>query len=91
MSYRVKPKQDWILIKAELMPDKTEGGIIIPDKSKGRPHKAVVLAIGPTVKDVGVGESIVFGKYAGTIIHLENEQFMVIREDDIIASYELTD
>jgi len=88
MSYKVKPKKDRLIIVAEKQKDVTDSGIIIPEKSKGRPHKAVVTATGPDVKDIVVGEKIVFSKYAGTVVNLDDETFLIIREEDVIASYE---
>tara|TARA_B100002003_G_C13783088_1_gene387677 strand:- start:325 stop:591 length:267 start_codon:yes stop_codon:yes gene_type:complete len=88
MSSILKPKKDRLVIEAKKQKDITEGGIIIPDKAKERPHKAVVISIGPEVEDIVVGEKIIFSKYAGTVVKLDKKAFLIIREEDVIASYE---
>jgi len=88
MSSTLKPKKDRLVIQAKEQKDISDGGIIIPDKAKERPHKAVVMAIGPEVTDIVVGEKIIFSKYAGTVVKLDKKSFLIIREEDVIASYE---
>ena len=88
MSSILNPKKDRLVIEAKKQKDTTEGGIIIPDKAKERPHKAVVISIGPEVEDIVVGEKIIFSKYAGTVVKLDKKAFLIIREEDVIASYE---
>jgi len=85
MNCRLKPKNDRVLISPDKTPDKTEAGIIIPESAKDRPNQATVLSVGPKVENIKEGERILFGKYAGTTFHLDDESFLLIREQDVIA------
>jgi len=85
MNCRLKPKNDRLLISPDVLPDKTESGIIIPESAKDRPNQATVLAVGPKVEDIKEGERILFGKYAGSTFKLDDESYLLIREQDVIA------
>jgi chaperonin GroES len=68
---------------------KTAGGIIIPDTAKEKPQRGVVVAAGPGKKDepvtVKVGDTVLYGKYAGTEISVDGEDLIIMRESDILA------
>jgi len=69
--------------------NKTASGLIIPDTAKEKPQKGKVVAVGPGTKDenmtVKVGDSVLYGKYAGTELKLEGTDFLMMRESDILA------
>ncbi len=77
--------------------EKTKGGIIIPDTAKEKPQEGKVIAVGPgkilengtkLTLDVKVGDKILFGKYSGTEIKIEGEEFLMMREEDILGVIE---
>ena len=87
---KIRPLQDRIIVKRIAEEEKTKGGIIIPDTAKEKPQRGKVLSISevdekgnkPTVK---VGDTILYGKYAGTEITVENKEYLIMRESDIFA------
>ena len=85
----IKPLADRVLVEAAAAEDKTAGGIIIPDTAKEKPQKGTVVAVGPGKKDepmtVKVGDSVLYGKYAGTEITVDGESYLIMRESDIVA------
>jgi len=86
---KIKPLADRVLIEPAAAEEKTAGGIIIPDTAKEKPQKGTVVAIGPGKKDepmtVKVGESVLYGKYAGTEITIDGKNYLIMRESDIVA------
>ena len=89
MSVNVKPLADRVLIEAAQAEEKTAFGIIIPDTAKEKPQKGTVVAVGPGKKDepmtVKVGDSVLYGKYAGTDLKFDGKDYLIMREDDILA------
>ncbi|MDD2438279.1 MAG: co-chaperone GroES [Massilibacteroides sp.] len=85
----IKPLADRVLIKPAAAEEKTVGGIIIPDSAKEKPLKGEVVAVGHGTKDeemvVKKGDSVLYGKYAGTEIELESEKYLIMRQSDILA------
>jgi len=90
----VKPLHDRVIVKREDEEEKTKGGIIIPDTAKEKPVEGKIVAIGEgklqddgkrLTLDVKEGDRILFGKYAGTEITFEGEEYLIMREEDIIA------
>jgi chaperonin GroES len=85
----VTPIQDRVIVRAAAAEEKTAGGIIIPDTAKEKPQKGVVVAVGSGKKDepmtVKVGDTVLYGKYAGTEIQIEFEELLIMRESDILA------
>ena len=85
----VKPLADRVLVEAAAAEEKTAGGIIIPDTAKEKPQKGKIVAIGNGKKDepltVKVGDTILYGKYAGTEITVEGKEYLIMREADIFA------
>jgi len=78
-----------VLIKPAAAEEKTVSGIIIPDSAKEKPLKGEVIAIGNGTKDedmvVKQGDTVLYGKYAGTEIELEGDKFLIMRQSDILA------
>src|SRR5690606_21017053 len=89
MSVNVKPLADRVLIEAAPAEEKTAFGIIIPDTAKEKPQKGTVVAVGPGKKDepltVKVGDTVLYGKYSGTELSVEGQEYLIMREADIFA------
>jgi len=89
MALNIKPLADRVLIKPAAAETKTASGIIIPDNAKEKPQKGTVVAAGKGTKDepitVQVGDTVLYGKYAGTDLKLEGTDYLIMRESDILA------
>ncbi len=85
----IKPLADRVLVKPVAAEEKTVSGIIIPDTAKEKPLKGDVIAVGKGTKDeemvVKEGDKVLYGKYAGTEIEIEGEQYLIMRQSDILA------
>lgn len=90
----IKPLADRVLVKRlEEEEEQKVGGIIIPDTAKEKPQEAEIVAVGPgKVEDgkrveleVKVGDKVLIGKYSGTEVKIEGEEYLIMREDDILA------
>jgi chaperonin GroES len=97
MKMKIQPLQDRVIVRRLEEEEKTRGGIIIPDTAKEKPMEGKVVAVGPgKVLDSGnkvkltvkKGDRILFGKYAGTEIKIEGEDYLIMREDDILGIIE---
>ena len=91
---KMRPLQDRVLVKRVEEEEKTVGGIIIPDTAKEKPQEGTIIAVGKgkvldngtkIELDVKVGDKILFSKYAATDIKLEDEEYLIMREDDILG------
>ena len=89
---KLKPIEDHVVVKlsgdAE---EKKIGGIIIPDTAKEKPQMAKVIAVGTDEdlkKAIKVGDTVLYGKYSGTEIELENEKYLILKKDEILAVVE---
>ena len=83
----IQPLFDKVLIKPQKVEEKTASGIYIPDTAKQeKPQIGEVVAIGKDVKDVKVSQNVVFAKYGPTEINLESENYLIIKEEDILAT-----
>jgi chaperonin GroES len=85
----IKPLADRVLIEPAAAETKTSSGIIIPDTAKEKPQKGTVVAVGAGTKDnpitVSVGDSVLYGKYAGTELQHEGKDYLIMKENDILA------
>lgn len=85
----IKPLADRVVIQPKAIEEKTAGGIIIPDTTKEKPLEGIVMAVGCGTKDitmeVKVGDKVLFGKYSGTEITVDNKQYLIMRQSDIFA------
>ena len=91
---KIKPLADRIVIKPSPAEEKSRGGFILPDTAKEKPVVGEVVAIGPgkvtddgkTVKpEVKVGDKVLYGKYSGTEVTIEGEEYLIMREADVFA------
>lgn len=85
----IKPLADRVLILPDVAEEKSAGGIILPDSAKEKPLRGKVVATGNGTKDeemvVKAGDTVLYGKYAGTEIELEGEKYLIMRQSDILA------
>jgi chaperonin GroES len=85
----MKPIADRVIIKPAPAEDKTKGGIIIPDTAKEKPQRGEVIAVGPgkdgNLMTVNVGDIVLYGKYSGQEINFEGQDYLIMREDDILV------
>ena len=85
----IKPLADRVLVEPLEAETKTASGIIIPDSAKEKPQKGIVVAVGPGTKEISVtgkvGNTVLYGKYSGTELKLENNDYLIMRESDILA------
>jgi chaperonin GroES len=91
---KFRPLHDRILVKRLETKEAKKGGIIIPDTAKEKPQEAEVIALGPgkVTKDgklqpiaVKVGDKILFGKYSGNEVKLDDEEYLIMREEDVLG------
>ena len=85
----IKPLADRVLIKPAPAEEKTAGGIIIPDTAKEKPLQGEVLAVGNGTRDeemvLKAGDTVLYGKYAGTEVELDGEKYLIMRQSDVLA------
>lgn len=85
----IKPLADRVLILPAPAEEKTIGGIIIPDTAKEKPLKGEVIAVGNGTKDeemlLKVGDTVLYGKYAGTELEVEGNKYLIMRQSDVLA------
>ena len=83
-----KPLKDRVLVEPKEAEEKTASGIIIPESAKEKPQKGVVVAVGEGKKDepisVKEGDHVIYGKFAGTEITIDDKDYLIMREDDIL-------
>jgi chaperonin GroES len=91
---RIQPLADRVVVKAMEESEQMRGGLYIPDTAKEKPSQGEVVAVGPgkvsdegtrLEMDVKVGDKVLYGKYSGTDVTLEGEEFLILRESDILA------
>jgi chaperonin GroES len=92
---KVKPLHDRILVKRLEAKEQVRGGIIIPDSAKEKPLEAEVIAVGPGKRNdkgdlmalsVKAGDRILLGKYSGTEVKLDDQEYIILREDEVLAT-----
>ncbi len=85
----IQPLADRVLVKPAPAEEKTAGGIIIPDTAKEKPLQGQVLAAGNGTKDEEMilksGDTVLYGKYAGTEVELDGEKYLIMRQSDVLA------
>ena len=85
----IRPLADRVLIEPKEAETKTASGLYIPDTAKEKPQQGKVIAVGPGKKDepmeVKVGEEVLYGKYAGTEVSVEDKKYLIVMQSDILA------
>jgi len=93
----LRPLHDRIIVEAAAKEEKSAGGIILPDTAQEKPQRGKVLAVGPGKRldsgqlatlDVQVGDFVLYGKYGGTEVTVDGEDYVILRADDILAVQE---
>ena len=97
MTVKIRPLHDRVVVKRLEQKEQIRGGIIIPDTAKEKPQEAEVIAVGPgkinddgkrSPMDVKAGDRILVGKYSGSEIKLDDVEYVILREDEILAVLE---
>lgn len=93
----IRPLGERVVIKSLPMDDKTKGGILLPDTAKEKPQKGEVVAVGSgrlldngqrVAIDLKVGDQVLYSKYAGNEIKIEDEEYLILRENDVLGVLE---
>lgn len=86
---KLKPLSDRVIVESMEAEEKTASGLIIPDSAKEKPQAGKVLAVGPGKKDepmeVKVGDLVLYGKYSGTEVSIDNKKYLIMHQADIMA------
>ena len=93
---KLVPLTDRVVLKQLEAEEKTQSGIILPDSAKEKPQEAEVIAVGPggmvdgkeVVMQVKEGQKVIYSKYAGTEVKLEDEEYIIVKQNDILAIVE---
>ena len=94
---KFRPLHDRVVVKRIEEEQKTKGGIIIPDTAKEKPMQGEILAVGPGARNekgdliplgVQVGDRVLFGKYSGNEVKIDGEDYLILREEDVLAVLE---
>ncbi len=93
---KLVPLGDRVVLKQLVAEETTKSGIVIPGQSKEKPQQAEVLAVGPggcvdgkEVKmNISVGQTVIFSKYSGTTVEIDEEEYIIVKQDDILAVVE---
>lgn len=96
MASKIKPLQDRVIVKRLEESEQMRGGLYIPDTAKEKPQEGEIIAVGPGKVENGnkieltvkVGDKVLFGKYSGTEVKLDGEEYLIMREDDILGIIE---
>ncbi|QUV84136.1 MULTISPECIES: co-chaperone GroES [Chloracidobacterium] len=97
MAATIRPLYDRVIVKRIAETEQVRGGIIIPDTAKEKPQEGEVIAVGSgklredgsrTPLDVQVGDRVLFGKYSGSEVKIDGEEFLIMREDEILGIIE---
>ncbi|MEW6228446.1 MAG: co-chaperone GroES [Bacillota bacterium] len=90
----VKPLEDRVVVKPNIEEERTKGGIVLPDTAKERPQEGEVVAVGPgkllengqrAPMEVKPGDKVIFAKYGGTEVKVDGEEYVILRQSDILA------
>ncbi len=94
---KIRPLHDRVIVQRVEEEEKTKGGIIIPDSAKETPIEGRIIAVGPgrkddsgkvTPLDVKAGDRVIFSRYAGSEVKIEGEEYLIMREEDILGVVE---
>ncbi|MCI9217032.1 co-chaperone GroES [Lachnospiraceae bacterium 42-17] len=93
---KLVPLGDRVVLKQLVAEETTKSGIVIPGQSKEKPQQAEVLAVGPggcvdgkEVKmNISVGQTVIYSKYSGTTVEIDEEEYIIVKQDDILAVVE---
>jgi chaperonin GroES len=86
MSVPIQPLADYVVAQTEKAETKTASGLYLPDKAQEKPKTAKVLAAGPNAKQVKAGDRILYKSYSTTDVKVEGEDYILVKEEDILAT-----
>jgi chaperonin GroES len=86
MAVNIHPLADYVVAQDEKAESKTASGLYLPDNAKEKPKTAKVVAVGPTVKQVKVGDRIIYKSYSTTEVKVEREDYLLVKEEDVLAT-----
>lgn len=86
MSSPIKPLADRVVAVREKAQEKTASGLYLPDSSKEKPVMATVVAVGPKVEQVAVGDKIVYKEYSTTDLKINETEYLIVKEEDVLAT-----
>lgn len=86
MSSPIKPLADRVVAVREKAQEKTASGLYLPDSSKEKPVMATVVAVGPKVEQVAVGDKIIYKEYSTTDLKINETEYLIVKEDDVLAT-----
>lgn len=81
----IKPLKDRVCVSYSEEPEKTAGGLYVPDTAKEKPQQGKIEAIGSEVKEVKVGDIVLFDKYSGSKIKLNDKEHLIVKEEDLLG------
>lgn len=90
----IRPLADRVVVKPIQAEEKTKGGIVLPDTAKDKPQEGEVIAVGPgrvldngtkVAPEIKVGDRVIYSKYSGSEIKIEGDEYLIVRESDILA------
>jgi chaperonin GroES len=85
---KLKPLKDRVVVSYSPEPEKTAGGLYVPETAKEKPQQGKVEAVGPEVKELKKGNTVLFDKYSGSKIKVGDKEHLIIKEEDILAIVE---
>ena len=93
---KLVPLGDRVVLKQLVAEETTKSGIVLPGAAKEKPQQAEVIAVGPggtvdgkeVVMNVSVGQTVIYSKYAGTTVEIDDEEYIIVKQDDILAIVE---
>lgn len=86
MSVPIHPLAGYVVAQQEVASNKTASGLYIPDNAQEKPKIAKVLAVGPNVKQLKAGDKIIYGGYSTTSVKLDKEDYILVKEEDVLAT-----
>lgn len=86
MSVPIKPLADYVVLQQEEASSKTASGLYLPDNAQEKPKTAKVLAVGKDVKEVKVGDRVVYGGYSNTEVKQDGQEYVLVKEENIYAT-----
>lgn len=85
---KFRPLKDRVFVSYSEEMDKTAGGIYIPEAAKEKPQKGKIEAVGSEVKNLKVGDAVLFDKYSGSKINMDGTDYLIVKEEDILGVFE---
>ncbi len=85
---KFKPLKDRVFVSYAEEEEKTKGGLYVPDTAKEKPQKGKVEAVGSEVKEIKVGDAVLFDKYSGSKVKMEDKEYLIIKEEDVLGIVE---